>query len=159
MGNFLKLLKSRKVMLVLAIVIVAMLALAYYQYIATEQVDGKVDHKGIMGVLDDTSYTLVMYTPYGLSVDSHIRDLIPKNATDLTIPQEQVLINELRDRGYSLHFVLNVEVSSHDPVNGLNPGDTLGYFVEQDVFTRLNLGDIMTFEVPHNEKGVIRSVR
>ena len=151
--------RGRKIVLVVVIIVVAMLALTYYQYVATEQVNGRVDHKSITGTLDDTEYTLVMFTPYGLNVDPRVRDLISENVTDLTVAQEQNLVKELRDMGYSLHFVLNVEVSSHDPVNGLNAGDALGYFVDQNDFIHLNLGDRITYEVPHNERGIIRSVR
>jgi hypothetical protein len=100
----LNILKSRKTMVLLAIVIMSVLALTYYQFIATDQVNGRVDHKSITGILDNTQYNLVMYTPYGLNVDTHIKDLIPENATDLTIPQEELLVKELRDMGYSLHF-------------------------------------------------------
>jgi hypothetical protein len=155
----LNILKSRKTMVLLAIVIMSVLALTYYQFIATDQVNGRVDHKSITGILDNTQYNLVMYTPYGLNVDTHIKDLIPENATDLTIPQEELLVKELRDMGYSLHFVLNVEASSRDPVNGLDPGDALGYMVGQDIFLRFDIGDTITYEVPHNEKDVIRSAR
>ncbi len=144
----------------MTIIVVAMLALTYYQYIATEQVKGQVDHKSINGVLDSTSYTLVMYTPHGINVKNpQIRDLVPENATDLTESQEQVLIDELRGQGYSLYFVLNVRASTRDPVNGMNPGDTLGYIVGQDIFLGFDMGDNITYEVPHNERATIRSAR
>jgi hypothetical protein len=151
--------KRRSIIVISVIVIAAVLALTYYQYVATEQVQGRVDHKSISGDLDGTTYGLVLYTPTGLSVDLQIRDLISENATDLTASQERTLIQELQDRGYALHFCLNVEVSSRDPVNDLNSGDTLGYSVDQDTFVRFDMGDTISYEVPYNEKAVIRSAR
>jgi hypothetical protein len=84
MGKIVGALKRRKVIILLAMVTVALLALTYYQYIATEHVEGRVDHKSIMGDMNDISYTLVMCTPYGLNVNPELRYLVPDNVTDLT---------------------------------------------------------------------------
>ncbi len=135
-----------------------LLMMAYYWFIATDRVNGTVSHKTIGGVRNDVAYTLVSFTPDGLIVKADdLEDLFAGMDANMTVTTE--LEKEIRDRGYTIHYVGNVRLSSPDNVNGLKPDDTRGYFVTdvQD-FNRLVLDSNVTIEVAHNELNTIRDV-
>lgn len=149
--------KSKWIIAAIVIIAVVLLGAAYYWFFATEQVTGNVDHKSISGYKDGTGYTLVMCTPYGLNVNQDVSDLFAGMDTNMTVSAD--LEKELQNRGYEIHYIGNIVVSSPDNVNGQKPGDANGYFVSsRDVFNRLVLGNDVTIDVAHDQKNTIRGV-
>ena len=52
------------------------------------------------------------------------------------------------NHGYSeIGYQANIRVTSNDPVNHLQPGDTLGYLVKRGDFNVLPIGASVEFEV------------
>lgn len=150
--------RSRWIIAATVIVALVLLMTSYYWFVATEQVTGNVDHKSITGIKDGTSYTLVSFNPGGLVVKAEdLSDFFVGMDLNMTVTSD--LEREIMDHGYEVHYVGNVRISSPDPVNGLVPGDTRGYFVSsRDDFNRLALGKNVTIGVAHNQMNTIRWV-
>ena len=134
-----------------------MMAFSFYWYLVTEEEIGKVDHKSICGIMDDKSYTLVMFTPSGLNIDPSVSGLFVNADSNLTITAE--LEQELENMGYDIYYIGNIKLISSDGVNGIEAGTTFGYFVGSRAdFNNLVLGTEVTFSVPHDEECTICNV-
>lgn len=147
--------KKQGAFIVAVVAAIAILAPMYYFFVATDQVTGRVDHKSINGTMDGTSYTLVNFIPHGAYFNPLISDLSPEDPTNTTVAQWEDIEAALEQRGFELRYIANIQVPSHDSVNGLSAGMASGYFVNQGDFNQLSLNDLVTYEVPHDEKNVI----
>ena len=149
--------KNSRRAIIISVGIMAMVAFSFYWYLATEEETGEVDHKSICGVMDDTSYTLVVFTPYGLSVSPLVSDMFVDADSNLTVTAE--LEQELVNMGYDIYYIGNIKMTSSDDVNGIESGTTFGYFVGSRIdFNNLVLGTEVTFSVPHDEEYTIFNV-
>ena len=139
-------------MLIAFAVIVALILLAscYYWFFSPEQVTGNVDHKSIVGIKDNTQFTLVMFTPHGLNIDPAVNDLFAGMNINITISSD--LEKELEQRGYEVRYIGNIRLDSSDDINGIDAGSTIGYFLSsRNDFNRLMIGSNVTIEVSKNQ--------
>lgn len=137
--------------IVIAITIALLLVFVVYLLaFSTVTVEGVVDHKAITGIANQTQYTLVMITPWEIQIlGASVSDLFQGKGLNLTVNEE--FEQELLNRGYSeIGYQASIRVSSKDPVNHLEPGDTMGYLVKRSDFNVLPMGASVEFEV---EKG------
>jgi hypothetical protein len=87
--------------------------------------------------------------------DPLVRDLAPEDPTNTTPTQWEGIEAALEQSGFELRYIANIQVTTHDSVNGLSAGMATGYFVNQDDFNQLSLNDLVSYEVPHDERTVI----
>ena len=134
--------------IVIAISIAILLVLVVYLLaFSTVTVDGVVDHRVITGIANQTQYTLVMITPWEVQIlDPSLNNLFQGKGLNLTV--DEALEQQLLNHGYSeIGYQTSIRVSSKDPVNHLEPGDTMGYLVKRSDFNVLRMGASVEFEV------------
>lgn len=132
----------------IAISIAVLLVLVVYLLaVSTVTVAGVVDHKVITGIKNQTQYSLVMITPWEVVVkDASLTDLFQGKGLNLTV--DAALEQEMLNNGYSeIGYQASIRVTSSDPVNHLQPGDTLSYLVKRGDFNVLPIGASVEFEV------------
>jgi len=130
----------------------------YFELFSTVLVDGVVDHKEIVGISDQTSRTLLVITPWGVSIeDPSLITLFQSQGLNLTV--NETLDRQMQSLGYSqILYLGGIRVSSNDPVNGLSQGETLSYFVTRDDFNKLIINGSVSYEVDRFQKATIREV-
>lgn len=144
-----KKLTSKQLTIVAVVIAIVLIGAAFYWFVATDSVPGKVQEKSISGYKEGTAVTLVGFWPDGhLSVDPAVKDLFVGQDINMTISAD--LEQELRSRGYEVHYLGHIEVSSPDNVNHLTPGDATDYFMSMDDFNQMQIGENVTIEVSHN---------
>lgn len=126
---------------------VLLILLVYLLAFSTVTLTGVVDHKAITGIANQTQYTLVMITPWEVQVlDPSLSDLFQGEGLNLTV--DEALEGELLNHGYSeIGYQASIRVSSKDPVNHIEPGETMGYLVKRSDFNAMPMGASVEFEV------------
>jgi len=153
-----KALKEHSISIVAIIIVLALLFTSIYVlFFSSVWVEGTVDHKILAGTKGDATYTLVMVTPYGLDIDPSVSDLFNASMTNLTITPE--IEQELQSRGYQLYYVANIRARSHDPVNGLYPGQTEGLFTSKEIFNRLSISEDIEYQVSYFHSNWVTGMR
>lgn len=151
--------------IVIAVSIAILLVSAVYLIaFSTVTVTGVVDHKVISGTRNQTQYTLVMILPWEVQfIDTSLSDLFLHYKVDQTLPNMTIdagLEQKILDLGYSeILYQVSIVVSSPDPVNHLEPGDTLGYLVKRSDFNALPFWMTVEFEVRKGDPLHIAEVR
>ena len=137
-----------------AILVFAVYALAF----STITVTGTVDHKTIVGIRDDTAYTLMVILPGGFQFDEPaLESLFLDKDPNVTI--DESLEWEIMSCGYpEIRYLASMRLSTGDSVNRIDPGGTLAYFVKRDDFSALKFGESFTFEVEKSESFTIRNL-
>ena len=137
-----------------AILVFAVYVLAF----STITVSGVVDHKTIVGIRDDTAYTLMVILPGGFQFDEPaLESLFLDKDPNVTI--DESLEWEIMSCGYpEIRYLASMRLSTGDSVNRIDPGGTLAYFVKRDDFSALKFGESFTFEVEKSESFTIRNL-
>lgn len=154
-------LKHHPVRIIGVIMAVAIVVLVFYELAASYiDVTGVVDHKVIAGIADNAQHTIVIMYAGDIEVyDHNLRQLflgMDGNAV-ISASLEQELLNS----GYTkILYLANIVVTSEDPVNNLDPGDALTYYVDKrSDFNALTFGASVVFEVRKGEPLHIVRVR
>jgi len=156
-GGEMKKLTSKQLTIVAVVTSIVLTGVTFYWFVATDSVSGNVQEKSISGYKEGTAVTLVGFWSDGhLSVDPAVKDLFEGQDINMTISAD--LEQQLRSRGYEVHYLGHIGVSSPDNVNHLTPGDATDYFLSRDDFNRLHIGENVTIEVSHNGWHEIRHV-
>jgi len=139
--------------------IVAILVFAAYVLaFSTITVVGTVDHKTIVGIRDDTQYTLVVVVPWGIQIKQPaVESLFVDKDANVTI--DASLEWAIMSCGYSeIRYLASMRLTTGDSMNRLDPGETMAYFVKRDDFNGLRLAESFTFEVEKSEFATIASL-
>lgn len=140
--------------------VVAILALAAYVFLFSPvTVSGRVDHKTIVGIKDNTAYTLMVIVPGGFQFDDpSLEDLFLDKDANVTI--DESLEWEILSCGYSeIRYLASMRLATKDPVNDIEPGETLAYFVKRDDFNELKFVLGYSFEVEKFKSATIKDVK
>jgi hypothetical protein len=143
----------------IAVLVVCLFALlAFIAAFSTVTVAGTVDHKTIVGVNDQTQDVLVVMGPWGITVNDPCLSALFADVDQNAVINES-LEWEMICCGYSeIRYVASIRVSSQDPVNNVEPGGTLAYYVKRHDFNSLMIGQEFTFEVAKSEHATVTKV-
>ena len=111
-------------------------------------ITGTIVAKCVVGIKDTTSYSIITITPYGATADDPaFSDVVMNEGMGLTVNSS--LEQRMFDAGYTqIKYVVSIHVTSgKDTVNGIGPGDALGYFTGRTEFNSLRIWDVANFEV------------
>ena len=141
--------------LVLLLIIVCLLA---YKFMSPIIVEGVVDHKAVTGVKGDISYTILLNRPADSGLWILVKD---KDYEDLFKGEKDAFIsksaeNEMKKEYSVIKYIVSIRLYSKDPINSINDGETLAYFVSRDEFNKMEIGDKVKFEVSKSEKCTIK---
>lgn len=74
-----------------------------------------------------------------------MRNFSPEEDRDASINKS--LEDEMKTKYSTIYYLVSIRVDSKDPVNHLEEGDTLAYFVSRDDFNRVKIEDKVEYEV------------
>ena len=132
--------------------------LVYMTVLSPVIVEGIVEHKAVTGVEGGVTYTILVNRPvengswilikdkdYGMFFSKEEKNaFIDKNMED-----------EMKNEYSDIKYIVSIRLNSSDPVNNLEKGDTLAYFVSRDEFNRMKIGDRVKYEVSRFSKSTI----
>ena len=139
------------------LVVVVVSVAVYYWFFSPVIVEGVVDHKAVTGTKDGTIYSILLNTDSGIVVkDEDYEDWFSE--VDKNAFVDSSLEGRMRT-GYSeVYYLVSIRVSTGDPVNSLEEGETLAYFVSRDGFNRVKIGDGVRFEVDRFQAAAIKGL-
>lgn len=139
------------------LVVVVVSVAVYYWFFSPVIVEGVVDHKAVTGTKDGTVYSILLNTDSGIVVkDGNYEDWfsdVEKNAF-----VNSSLEGRMRTEYSEIYYLVSIRVSTGDPVNSLEEGGTLAYFVSRDNFNRVKVGDGVRFEVDRFQTATIKGL-
>ena len=150
-------LDKRMLVIVVVIVVASVGAVTYYYVFSPVIVEGIVDHKGITGEKDGTTYSILLNTPeritfkdedYGQFFSEKDRDAVINETLDYNMKTEYSEIN----------YLVSIRVTSRDPINNLQENQTLAYFVSREDFNALKIGDKVTYKVERFQTATIKQL-
>ncbi len=150
-------LDKRTLIIAVVIAVVSVGAAAYYYVFSPVIVEGVVDHKGIAGEKDGTTYSILLNTPEGITVeDEDYEQFFSEKDRDAVI--NETLDYMMRTEYSEINYLVSIRVSSRDPINNLEENQTLAYFVSREDFNALKIGDKVTYEVERFQIATIKQV-
>jgi len=112
-------------------------------------INGTVVAKFVTGTKDGTSYSIITITPYGGATanDPAFSDVVMNEGMGLTV--NSTLEQRMMNAGYTqIRYVISIHVTSgKDTINGIGPGEALGYFTGRTEFNSLRIWDVANFQV------------
>jgi len=145
--------------LIIAVVIAAVSvgAATYYYVFSPVIVEGVVDHKGITGEKDGTTYSILLNTPEGIIVeDENYAQFFSEKDRDAFI--NETLDYKMKTEYSEINYLVSIRVTSRDPINNLEENQTLAYFVSRENFNALKIDDKVTYEVGRFQTATIKQV-
>ena len=133
--------KRASVATVLIILVIAAYA-AYLIYLHWPVViEGVVDHKSLVGVRNGFVRTLLLVAPHAVLVkDEEVASLLGNRSLDPYNFTVNGLLEAIKSRYDNVYGVVSIRTRYGDPANGLEPGETLGYIIDVELFDHFRLG-------------------
>lgn len=150
---------NRSLLGVVAVFLVAVVVgvPSYYWFFSPVIVEGVVDHKAITGTKDATTYSILLNTDLGILVeDEDYGEWFSSTAKDAFVNSS--LEDRMRTEYSEVYYFVSIRVSTGDPVNSLEEGETLAYFVSRDDFNRAMIDDGVRFEVDRFQTATIKGL-
>ena len=139
------------------LVVVVVSVAVYYWFFSPVIVEGAVDHKAVTGTKDTTIYSILLNTDSGIVVkDEDFEDWFSE--VDENAFVNSSLEGRMRTEYSEAYYLVSIRVSTGDPVNSLEEGETLAYFVSRDDFNRVKIGDGVRFEVERFQTATIKGL-
>jgi len=147
---------NKRLLSIVAVLLVAVvIGAAYYYVFSPVIVEGIVDHKAVTGIKVDTSYDVLLNAPWGIIIkDKDYARFFSEKDRNAFINKS--LEDEMKTEYSEINYLVSIRVSSKDPVNGLEKGATLAYFVSRDDFNKLRIGDKVKYEVARFQAATIK---
>lgn len=151
-------LNKRSFIIVVVVLVAGSIGAATYYYVFSPVVvEGVVDHKGVTGEKDGTTYSILLNTPEGIIVkDEDYAHFFSKKDTNAFI--NKTLEDEMKTEYSEINYLVSIRVTSKDPINNLEENQTLAYFVSREVFNALKMGDKVTYEVERFQTATVKRV-
>jgi len=150
---------NRSVFAIAAIILVVVVVsvAVYYWFFSPVIVEGAVDHKAVTGTKDTTTYSILLNTDSGILVkDEDYQDWFSE--VDRNAFVNSSLEDRMKTEYFEIYYLVSIRVSTGDPVNSLEEGETLAYFVSRDDFNRAKIGDGVRFEVERFQTATIKGL-
>jgi hypothetical protein len=139
------------------LVVAAVGVAGYYWFFSPVIIEGVVDHKAVTGTKDATTYSVLLNADWGIVVeDEDYGGWFSDGEMNAIVNVS--LEDELRREYSEVFYFVSVRVSSEDPINNLEEGETLAYFVSRDGFNKLSIGDNVRFEVDRFKTATIKGL-
>ena len=149
--------KRSFIIVVIVLVAVSIGAATYYYVFSPVIVEGVVDHKGVTGEKDGTTYSILLNTPEGIIVeDEDYAQFFSKKDTNAFI--NKTLEDEMTTEYSEINYLVSIRVTSGDPINNLEENETLAYFVSREDFNALKMGDKVRYEVERFQTATVKRV-
>lgn len=130
---------------VFALVICLVTLMHYYQYYYQSViVEGIVDHKAVVGIKNEVTKMILMVTPHGIIVKD--RDL-ERHLTGIEEFKLSKVINILDMYYDEIYCTVSIRTTTGNPLNGLAPGETLAYIIDEKYFDMLKIGAKVKFKI------------
>lgn len=150
-------LDKRMLVTVVVVAVISVVAATYYYVFSPVIVEGFVDHKGITGEKDGTTYSILLNTPEGIIVeDEDYAQFFSENDRNAFI--NETLDYRMKTEYSEINYLVSIRVTSKDPINNLEENQTLAYFVSREDFNSLKIGDKVTYEVERSQTAAIKHV-
>jgi len=147
----------RTLIIVVAIAVVSVGAATYYYVFSPVIVEGVVDHKGITGEKDGTTYSILLNTPEGIIVkDEDYEQFFSEKDRNAFI--NETLDYRMKTEYSEINYLVSIRVTSKDPINNLEENQTLAYFASREDFNAMKIGDKVTYEVERFQTATIKHV-
>ena len=148
---------NKRLLSIVAVLLVAVVigAATYYYVFSPVVVEGIVDHKGVTGVKDGTLYTILLNADWGIRVEDEDYEKFFSDE-DRNAFIDKSLEDTMKTEYSEINYLVSIRVSSEDPVNNLEEGETLAYFVSRDDFNMLRIGDEVKYEVERFQTATIK---
>ena len=148
---------NKSLLSVMAVILVAVVigTSIYYYVFSPVIVEGIVDHKAVTGMKGDTVYTILLNTPWGIMIDDKEYEKF-FSEKDRNAFINKSLEDKMKTDYSEINYFVSIRVSSKDPVNSLEKGETLAYFVSRDDFNKLTIDDKVKYEVARFQTATIR---
>lgn len=129
----------------------------YYWFFSPTVVEGVLDHKAVTGVKDGTSYTILLNADWEISVkDEDYEKFFSENDRNAFINKS--IEDEMKVEYSEINYLVSIRVSSRDPVNKIEEGETLAYFATRDNFNDLWIGDKVRYKVARFKTATIKGL-
>jgi len=149
--------KRSFIIVVIVLVAVSIGAATYYYVFSPVIAEGVVDHKGVTGEKDGTTYSILLNTPEGIIVeDEDYAQFFSKKDTNAFI--NKTLEDEMKTEYSEINYLVSIRVTSGDPINNLEENETLAYFVSREDFNALKMGDKVRYEVERFQTATVKRV-
>lgn len=133
-----------KILAVLLFVALIGAASIYYAF-KPLTVEGVVDHKAITGEKGNAVYTILVVTDTGIivkNIGDHGRYFLNSTIVD------ESLENEIRSEYVDIKYVVSVRTEH----------ETMAYFVSREDFHKVDVGDVVKYEVSRFKEPTIRII-
>jgi len=148
---------KRILIIVIVIAVVSVGAATYYYVFSPVIVEGVVDHKGITGEKDGTTYSILLNTPEGIIVeDEDYEHFFSEKDRNAFI--NETLDYKMKTEYSEINYLVSIRVTSKDPINNLEENQTLAYFASREDFNALRMADKVTYEVERFQTATIKQV-
>jgi len=129
---------------ILILVVVIACSLVYKSASSPIIVEGTVDHKVITGLKGDTSYTILVNRmidnrSWILLKDKSYGEFFPKKDNNTFISKS--LEDKMKSEYSDIKYLVSIRLDSRDPINGIDKGEALAYFVSKEDFNKKKIGD------------------
>lgn len=149
---------NKKLLFTIFVLLLIIACLLAYKFMSPVMVEGVVDHKAVMGVKGDTSYTILLNRPTDNGSWIIVKD---KDYEKFFKGEKNAFISksiedEMRKKYFDIKYLVSIRLDSKDPINGIDKGEALTYFVSREIFNKMKIGDRVKFEVSRSEKCMIK---
>ncbi|RLF25533.1 MAG: hypothetical protein DRM97_01490 [Thermoprotei archaeon] len=104
-------------------------------------IEGVVDHKTVLGVRDGVVFEILKVAPHGVWFkDKEVISFLGNASLDPYNFTLDGLIEVIKSRYDEVYCTISIRTRYGDPVNGLKPGETLGYIADIEYFDLFKLG-------------------
>jgi len=145
------------IIVVVVLVAVSIGGATYYYVFSPVIVEGVVDHKAVTGEKDGTTYSILLNTPEGITVEDEDYEQF-FSGKDRNAVINKTLEDKMKTEYSEINYFVSIRVSSRDPINNLEENQTLAYFASRDDFNALKMGDKVTYEVERFQTATIKRV-
>lgn len=124
---------------------VAIVIVSIYYIFKPITAEGFVDHKGVTGEKGDVSYTILFVTDSGIIIkDEDYRGLFA-SFTQV----DESLENELKSEYAVIRYLVSIRRGD----------ETMAYFVSRDDFNKVDVGDVVRYEIFRFKETKIRILK
>jgi len=135
---------------ILVLVVVIAVLLVYKLALSPVIVEGEVGHKAAEGIKGNTQSTILVSTA---TTNLNSKVLVQDKGYEKFFPKTgDVFINKsledkMKTKYDKVRYFVSVSVSSRDPVNGIEKGESNSYSVDRDEFNKVKVWDEIKYEV------------
>ncbi len=144
---------------ILILVVVIACSLVYKSASSPIIVEGTVDHKVITGLKGDTSYIILVNRmidnrSWILLKDKSYEEFFSKKDNNTFISKS--LEDKMKSEYSDIKYLVSIRLDSRDPINGIDKGEALAYFVSKEDFNKMKIGDKVKYEVSRSTVDTIK---